>query len=209
MVVGKLRLNRKQSKITDSKATWNGEKRLEFKYCPPKMGLDLTDLPDLRNELIKANLKFAAGYVDLLAKAPGINKLISGKGLTAIDVGKQTIDVAKAGYSYFDYTEKVLATETLGDQELAALCKDTTALLNDLVGVADSFGGGKMNPAVEIGKWVLTNLNVIEQAHGKNFKIATSYDEIIFLPMRVEVTDPEGHTAVIMRKVGVKFPKAQ
>ena len=81
--------------------------------------------------------------------------------------------------------------------------------MNDIVSTVDSFTGGKPNPTLDAGKWILANLNAIEQVHGKNWKIATSYEDIVFLPMHVEITDPEGHTTVVLRKVGVKFPQSQ
>lgn len=210
--VGQLRLAEKLSQISKTHATWTGNNTLQFLYCPPKMGLDLSNLPDLRREMLVANLKFAAEYIDSVTAAPGIKQWVSQTGKTAIDISKNTIGAAKTTYSYAKYTDGILNDNgPVDSKKMGTFIKDTTALLNDVVSTAESVlpGSGKMNVTVELGKWALANLNAIEGVHNQNWKIATSYDDIVFLPIHVEITDPEGHTTVILRKIGVKFPKAQ
>ena len=98
--------------------------------------------------------------------------------------------------------------EPLDRQKTADYLKETTALLNDVVGMVDSLvSEGGFNPGAEAGKLVLANLNAAYDYHQENWKIATSYEDVVMMPVRLAVTDPEGHSTVLMRKFGIKVNK--
>ena len=171
------------------------------------MGLDVTNLPDLQAKLLEANFKFALSYVDKLLKIPGMDKVVSKTGVSAVDISKKAIDSLKAAHATYESSGKAGAdTAPLDRRTVGNYLKDTTALLNDVVGLVDSFtGDGKFNPGIEAGKLVLANLNALHDVHKQNWKIATSYEDIVMMPVRLAVTDSEGHTTVLMRQFGIKL----
>jgi hypothetical protein len=205
--VGEFRLKEANSSILIGSAEWPGASEFEFLYRPPQMGLDVTNLPDLQAKLLEANFKFALSYVDKLLKIPGMDKIVSKEGLTAVEVSKQAIDSLKAAHSTYELSGKAGAdTAPLDRRTVGGHLKDTTALLNDMVGLVDSFvGDGGFNPGVEAGKLVLANLNALHDVHQQNWKVATSYEDLVMMPMRLAVTDSEGHTTVLMRQFGIKL----
>ena len=50
-------------------------------------------------------------------------------------------------------------------------------------------------------------VNAAYDYHQENWKIATSYEDVVMMPVRLAVTDPEGHSTVLMRKFGIKVNK--
>ncbi len=109
------------------------------------------------------------------------------------------------------YTQSLKAggdIQSFDDQKAAEYLQESTALMNDIVGLVDSFvSKGGFNPGTETGKLVLANLNAINDVHKQNWKIATSYEDIVMMPIRFTVTDSEGHTTVLRRKFGIKVNK--
>ncbi len=75
--VGDFRLVSAKSPILNAEAEWSRPAELNFLYRPPKMGLNVTALPNLKAQIMEANLKFALSYVDSLLKIPGMDKVIS------------------------------------------------------------------------------------------------------------------------------------
>jgi hypothetical protein len=126
-----------------------------------------------------------------------------------VDLSKKAIESMKTAHA--TYAQAIKAggdTEPFDDQKAAAYLQESTALMNDIVGLVDGFvGGGGFNPGVEAGKLVLANLNAVHDVHKQNWKIATSYEDVVFMPVRLAVTDAEGHTTVLMRKFGIKLNK--
>jgi hypothetical protein len=207
--VGDFRLIEPKSAILADSASWPGKAEFLFLYRPPKMGLDVTKLPDLKAKILEANFKFALSYVDSVLKIPGMDKLVSKGGMTAVDIGTKTIESLKTAHATYELAGKAGGdSEPFDDQKAADYLKETTALLNDMVGLVDAFvGDGGFNPGVEAGKFVLANLNAVHDVHKQNWKVATSYEDLVLLPMRLTVTDAEGHSTVLMRKFGIKVNK--
>lgn len=209
--VGDFRLPEPKSPIFAGSAEWPGEAEFSFLYRPPQMGLDVTKLPDLQAKILEANFNFALSYVDSILRIPGMDKFVSKGGMTAVDVSKKAIESLKTAHATYEMAGKAGGeTEPFDRQKAADYLKETTALLNDVVGLVDSFvSEGGFDPGVEAGKLVLANLNATYDVHKENWKIATSYEDLVLMPVRLTVTDPEGHSTVLMRKFGIKVNKEQ
>lgn len=207
--VGDFRLPEPKSPIFSGSAEWPGGPDFAFLYRPPQMGLDVTQLPDLQAKILEANFQFALSYVDSILKIPGMDKLVSKSGVNAVDYIKKGIDSLKNAHLVYEMAVKTGEDiEPLDRQKTADYLKETTALLNDVVGMVDSLvSEGGFNPGAEAGKLVLANLNAAYDYHQENWKIATSYEDVVMMPVRLAVTDPEGHSTVLMRKFGIKVNK--
>ena len=168
------------------------------------MGFDLSNLPDLKRELIIANLKFAASYI---AEVKGV---LSSEAKTTVELAQKAIDGLSVAVENKNWVESVLNSKNeISEEEIADQIAKITSLLNSITQYASSFSGGEMNPFVEAGKFVQANLNTIYEAHKRNWEIATSYEDVVFFPLKLEVMDDDGNKTVMMRNVSVRVARAQ
>ncbi len=200
-----------------------------FYYASPPLGLDLNTQPDLKKALWDVTLKevlvnLGIFGLESLSRVESSSKLIEFFQKNRFKIGFKSKKKAAILQGVKDATPSVLKTgadtvglfttfETEYDTKKAkmydvAVGGVLTAL--DFISIYTSYKGLEILVpqealALEVAKAVYSYGKVFIAAYDRYGKIASSYEDIVLVPIFVRVTDKDGYQAVLLRSCAVRI----
>ncbi len=193
-------------------------KTFEFLYASNQIGLDLNNQPDLWKELLDTNMKNALnfslalleGYGLKVAKKagrfnPNLTDKVSSETVTA--AGKLAI----GGLAYYNATvntfkvkdKKDLDKVAVGDWVVGGVSLGYDAY--SFITKASSTLGGTLQ--LEAAKAIYENAKTVYNTYKKYREISDSYRDVIFIPILVTVSDPDGYKTIALGTCSVRIWK--
>ena len=134
----------------------------------------------------------------------------------AVDIGdyilssQKNVQEGMPAYANLPKDQKISIREESGRESIDAMLDGlhtTIGLLDTCQSFADLVKGMPVDPYSEGLKILYENAKTFYQIHRKFKDVAESWEDILFMPIIVEVKDNEGHSTRRMAKYGVKFSR--
>ncbi|WP_188020331.1 hypothetical protein [Deferribacter autotrophicus] len=188
--------------------------QFQFYYGAYKMGLDLNKEPDLWKELLITNLKVLGNFFITISEADLLKRVQKFKGninLTNRITSDKVTSLSKLRFAMRDFYHNTLSYYYDKDK--------------DYVKTADLVVGGvsigydiysmikKLSPTLgqslqlETAKAIYENAKTIHKIYKQYRKISDSYQDVVFIPIYISVSDGDGYTTNTIRSISVKIWK--
>jgi hypothetical protein len=171
---------------------------VEFYFASMPLGLDLNEQTDLAEALKNATRESALNFLLTLIEAYGLRS--SGKSVVrSLYTGKFALDIVSLDtIRYTPYVHKGI--------------KDADTAVGGVLGLADFFVmlKGKSfslrrSLYIEFAKTLYAYSKTIVSTYYQARKIENAYQDVIFIPILIKVTDENGYQTAVLKKCGVRF----